>query len=305
MAETLTEVRLDRAVADTFPSAPLSQIREAIANGCILVNGRPVRKGLRVRSGDTIRITELMESSDIRVYPNSAVPLDVVWEDAQILALNKAAGMPVHPLDPREMDTLANGLIARYPELAGIGDDPLFPAILHRIDTGTSGLVLAARTQAAYDALREQFRTQTVKKEYVALAHGRVTRAGTLEDFLAHQPARPGKMMVLSDETDSHKKLRPMRAVTAFRPARVCGDFTLLDVTIFTGVTHQIRCQLANIGHPLVGDEFYGAPREPRLPNRHFLHALAATYEHPGTGTRVRHTAALPPDLNEFLALCG
>ncbi len=294
-------MRLDRVVALHSPTLPRALILEAIANGLIRVNGRRAAKGDKLREGDDLHIQPLAETSSQALLPNPDILLDLLYEDAELLAFNKPAGQPVHPLSADETDTLANGLLARYPELAEIGGDPLFPALLHRIDTDTSGLVLAARTPKAYTELRRQFREQTVTKIYTALVHGTASSGATLDHYLAHQQNQRGKMVVITDLAKA-RKANAFKAITRYDIQQKFAAHTLLRVTIHTGVTHQIRCQLAHAGFPLVGDKTYG-DQERRLPEmaRHFLHAASLTCRHPATGRKLNITAPLPPDLEEIL----
>jgi 23S rRNA pseudouridine1911/1915/1917 synthase len=290
--------RLDAAVRAQFPSSSAALVRRAIECGGIAVQGRAVGKGDKVRAGDVVVVTQLAETADLRVTPNPALPLSILFVDDDLVAVNKPAGMAVHPLRPEETDTLANALVARYPEIAALGDQPLLAGIAHRIDTDTSGLVLAARNAAAFAALRAQFAARQVRKTYVALASGFVKQDAELTHDLAHHPTQRGRMV---DARSLRVPERPMRAVTAFRVLRRVGDDTLLEVTIFTGVTHQIRCQLALIDHPLVGDTLYHGPALPKFP-RHFLHASAVEFTHPRSGAAMRIEAPLTPDLQAFLA---
>ena len=146
--------RLDRVVLGRCGTSTRSLVLDAIGQAKILLNGRPAGKGVKVREGDTVRVVELAEAADVKVLPQPELPLAVVYEDADLIAIDKPAGQPVHPLDFRETGTLLNALIGRHPELQAVGDEPLLPAVLHRIDGDTSGLVLAAKNAAAYANLR-------------------------------------------------------------------------------------------------------------------------------------------------------
>lgn len=284
-------LRLDTWIRARLPSVARAEIREAIADGRIDVVGRVADKGSKVRAGDIARIRELPEAGDPPVLPEPGAVLRIVHEDADLVALDKPAGQPVQPLRHGETGTLANALAARYPEMTGIGDDPRMPGILHRIDAATSGLVLAARRAGAWESLREQFRRQTVEKTYLAVVEDAVASAGTVESWLAHEPSRRGRMYVLP-EREAPGGQRPLRAVTAYRPLRREASRTLLEVTIFTGVTHQIRCQLAHIGHPIVGDAVYGR-RPPETGSRLLLHAWRMKLRHPA-GEDIRLEAPAP-----------
>ena len=292
--------RLDVFLAGRLPSSSRAFCREAVLAGRVSVNGKPCRnKGYKLRAGDTVSVEGLLELSDNRVQPDAAVQPDILFQDEALIAVNKPAGIPVQPLDCTERGTLMNGLVARFPELAGIGDAPLMAGALHRIDIWTSGLVLAARTPEAFDAMRRQFAGRAVEKTYLALVEGNVDEPGTLRHDLAHDPDVPRCRMV-DAATLAHPDRR-MAAVTEYRPLKQAGPWTLLEVTIRTGVTHQIRCQLALNGTPIVGDALYGKARLDTP--RHFLHAASVRFRHPVTGEACRLEAPLPPDFADFLGV--
>ncbi len=293
-------VRLDVALLHAFPNATRAFIREAVADGAVLVDGRRAAKGLKLRGGETICVKELLEADDNLVAPAGACPPSL-FEDAALLAFDKPAGVPVQPLTCRETGTLMNAVATRYPDcralgpvLTRLGESPLMAGALHRIDADTSGLVLVARTAEAFESLRAQFAAQTVRKTYLALVEGAVAVGGTLENDLVHDPTLPFCRMI-----DAHRnrltraqcaRLKPLRAVTQFRPlahTTVESEVrTLLEVTIFTGVTHQIRAQLALAGHHIVNDRLYGAFAVEGQTG-HCLHALAAAFRHPVSGNPV------------------
>ena len=291
-------LRLDAVVVAHFPATTRLLVQRAIAAGDVTVDGKATHKGAKVRAGMSVCAKKLPEANDLRVMPDATMALEILFEDADLAAANKPAGMDVHPLRPEEQGTLANALVARWPELADVGDQPLMAGVAHRIDGDTSGLVLAARNQASFQGIRAQFAAHTVRKEYVALVSGAMEKdTGRLENELVHQPWRRGRMV---DARRLKNPERPMHAVTEFRVACKVGKFTLLDVTIFTGVTHQIRCQLALAGHAIVGDTLYGGAAAEKFP-RHFLHASAIELRHPRTNDALRIEAPLTPDLRAFL----
>ena len=280
-------VRLDAALLVACPSTTRAFAKEAIAAGQVLVNGKCAAKGLKLKGGETIVIRELLEAADNRVKPDAGL-LSTVFEDATLLAFDKVAGQPVQPLSCRETGTLMNAVVARYPECLTIGDSPLMAGALHRIDADTSGLVLVARTQPAFENLRSQFSAQSVRKTYLALVEGAVAVGGTLEHDLIHDPTLPFCRMI--DSRKARCKVDPakaLHAVTQFKPIAHTTveneERTLLEVTIFTGVTHQIRAQLALAGLHIVNDRLYGAFAVEGQTG-HCLHALAAKFRHPLTG---------------------
>lgn len=284
--------RLDRQLLHLYPWLDRATVQELIDRGRILLNGQPARKGAKLAPGDVLECRDIPEPADLRLQPNPVLPLAVLFEDACVLALDKPAGQPTHPLRFTETNTLANALITRFPALADIGENRLFPALLHRLDTQTSGLVLAAKTPAAYANLRAQFRRFTVQKHYTALVHGRVEKPGVLETPLTHQTRTPCKMAVVRNP-DKVPKNDCFAAKTAWVPLETGREFSLLDVTIYTGVTHQIRCHLAAAGHPIAGDSLYGSPL---AAPRHWLHAARLICTHPVTGRSLDLACPLPAD---------
>ena len=289
---TGTGERLDRQTLRLFPWLDRTTAEELIATGHITLNSRPAKKGARLSSGDILDCRDIPEPADLRLLPNPGLPLHILFEDAAVLALDKPAGQPTHPLRATETNTLANALLSRFPELAGIGDDRLFPALLHRLDTQTSGLVLAAKTPVTYAHLRDQFRRFTVQKHYTALVHGTVDSPERLDAPLTHQTRSPCKMALVRNP-DKISPSDQFAATTSWVPLQTGPDYSLLDVTIFTGVTHQIRCHLAAAGHPILGDTLYGSTRSSP---RHWLHASRLIATHPATGRSLDLSCPLPPD---------
>lgn len=251
-------VRIDKYLNEIFPNTTRSFLSDAFAAKNILVNGRPVKKSEKLSSGATILIKELVEQSDRFVVPVEG-DLEIVFESSALIACNKPAGMDCHPITVGETGTLANALVARCPELAEVGDDPLMAGLLHRIDAGTSGLVVAAKDSATYDEIRKLFAERKVKKIYHAWVHGRVEAAGGVSGNMAHHNSFRGRMRCVYGPQPNGERL--MWAETFYKPVEYRANETLLEITIYTGVTHQIRCQLASIGHPIVGDTLYGSPR--------------------------------------------
>lgn len=301
ITNTESGVRLDAALLSACRSSSRAFVREAIRRGDVLVDGRAAPKGVKLKGGEKITVVRLLESADNLVKPNASVKPRVVFEDEALLAFDKPCALPVQPLSCEETMTLMNGVVARYPECAPLGDRPLMAGALHRIDADTSGLVLVARTAEAFENLRAQFSAQTVRKTYLALVEGAVAAGGTLENDLIHDPSLPFCRMIDYRNNrlcESEKaKTRPLHAVTRFMPVgRTCvenEERTLLEVTIYTGVTHQIRAQLAMAGMHIINDRLYGAFA---VENQigHCLHAYSAEFLHPITGERTIIETRLP-----------
>ena len=291
---------MDAALLRAFPSTTRAFARQAIEGGNVRVNGRAAVKGLKLRGGETLHIRELLEAADNRVLPAGNCP-NPIFEDDALLAFDKPSGQPVQPLSCRETGTLMNAVVSHYPECREIGDSPLMAGALHRIDADTSGLVIVARNAEAFYRLRAQFSNQTVKKTYLALVEGSVAAGGTLENDLAHDPTLPFCRMIDASQnrlTEAQRsRLKTLHAVTAFKPIgrTTAGneERTLLEVTIFTGVTHQIRAQLAMARMHIINDRLYGAFA---IENQqgHCLHALAAKFTHPISGEPVEIRTPFP-----------
>ena len=294
-------VRLDAALLSRFPTSTRAFCREACAAGHVLVNGHLALKGQKLPAGAQVLVTRLAEAADNRVAPDRSINVHCLFEDDTLLAFDKPPAQPVQPLTCHETGTLMNGVVARWPDVRGIGDQPLMAGALHRIDADTSGLVLVARTATAFENLRAQFAAQTVRKTYLALVEGAIAVGGTLENDLVHVPGLSYcKMTDISRArlTRDARQPTPLRAVTNFRPlARTTvanEERTLLEVTIYTGVTHQIRAQLALAGMHIINDRLYGAFAVENQVG-HCLHALAARFRHPVSGDETEIRTPFPP----------
>jgi 23S rRNA pseudouridine1911/1915/1917 synthase len=287
--------RLDKAVARLF-GVSRHRAMEWIAEGRVRVDGRRAPKGAPVSPGARIAVERPPPEQPV---PQPELPIRIVHADAHVVVADKPAGMPSHPLKPGEKGTAANALVGRFPELASVGPSPREGGLVHRLDTDTSGLLLAARTDAAHAHLRAQFASRTVEKGYLALVGGELHAGGEIALPLLHDPRDPRRMVAASDpEYAQQHGARP--AVTAFAPRERRGGFTLLEVEIATGVMHQIRAHLSFIGHPLAGDALYGGPELPGLA-RHFLHAARLGFAHPD-GSRPRYQIPLPDELQRVFS---
>ena len=296
-------IRLDAALLMRFPTVPRAFAREACEAGFVKVNGRTAPKGLKLRGGERIEVLRIDEATDNSPVPDRSVRPRCIFEDDALLAFDKPAGISVQPLTRRETGTLMNGVVARWPECIGVGDSPLMAGALHRIDSGTSGLVLVARNPESFSNLRSQFAAQTVKKTYLALVEGAGAFGGTLENDLVHMPGLGYCKMVdlkkarLSESERRSLADKALHAVTSYTPVGMTQveneERTLLEVTIYTGVTHQIRAQLALAGMHIVNDRLYGAFAVENMTG-HCLHALAASFVHPVSGSPCEIRTSLP-----------
>lgn len=276
---------------DVFLSACLRdftrrEIVEWIAAGKARINGRVSAKGALVRAEDTVTLT-----IPAILRPNPDLPVRILYVDAAIVVLDKPSGIPSVALRHDETDTVANFLLARFPEVATASPRPLEAGIVHRLDTATSGVLLTARTTQAYNILRERFSKHTVGKQYLVLVHGQLQQAGERRSLLTPTGSRGRRMRETTTGNGQD-------AQTFYTPVTQFPHHTLVQVTIPTGVRHQIRIHLATLGHPIVGDSVYGNPEEN---TRLCLHAETLSFLHPQTGAREHFTSPLPEDFQAVL----
>ncbi len=284
--------RADRCVAAQFPHAGRKSIAAYFADGRVRVKGRVVRKGVLLSAGTEVELIGTPSyGAQLRPRPQPELELDIVYQDAGILACNKPAGMATHPLTAAEKDSLANALVARFPECQGIGDDPREAGLLHRLDIGTSGVVLAARTPLVWQKVRASFAHAQVHKVYWALVAGAEVRDGSCDRPLLHR----GKRMVVAEA--GQRGSLPAR--TSWRVLASADGYSLLSCTASTGRMHQVRVHLAHAAQPIVGDGQYGGVKWPHPfsdSRGHFLHARSVELAHWQTDERWTIEAELPAD---------
>jgi 23S rRNA pseudouridine1911/1915/1917 synthase len=290
--------RLDLFLVRQMPDWSRSQISRLIREGLVTVGSSLAKKsGDVIESGELIRVTAQHQESNAAAED---LPLDIVYEDSDILVVNKAAGMVMHIGAGVTSGTLVNALISHIGLLSSIGGEQR-PGIVHRLDKMTSGLVIVARNDTAHRRLSDQFKSREVHKTYVALVHGRMaTDSGEITRPVGRDPRRRTRMKAGG--------IAAREALTKYRVLRRFNHFTLVEAMPQTGRTHQIRVHLASLGHPVVGDNTYGAPaklrfganEEPTLP-RTFLHAAKLAFAHPITGAPLEFEAPLPAELAAFL----
>ena len=303
-AEVLTEVvpdaldgeRVDRVVS-LLTGRSRSEVTELVRVGGVELDGVVVPAGkLRVAAGQVLLVRPGDAPGTALPEADAGVAVSVVYEDADILVVDKPAGMVVHPGAGREGGTLVSGLLARYPEVAAVGD-PTRPGIVHRLDRDTSGLLVVARTSVAYEQLVADLAARTVTRRYVALVWGVPDpRHGIVDAPIGRSPRQPMRQAVVADGRPARTRYA-VRAVYA-EPA----EMALLGLELETGRTHQIRVHLQAIGHPVVGDRDYGGERGRIRTHRMFLHAEHLAFVHPTTGAALSFDAPLPPDLASVLA---
>ncbi|HLT70653.1 MAG TPA: RluA family pseudouridine synthase [Acidimicrobiales bacterium] len=288
--------RLDRVVA-LVTGRSRSEAAELVDGGAVLVDGRPVTSRThRVAEGETLDITVPDAPEETAPQPDPAVPVPVVHEDDDLVVVDKPAGLVVHPGAGRHEGTLVNGLLARYPEIAGVGQ-PDRPGIVHRLDKGTSGLLLVARSPRAHEALVRMLAGRAVERRYRTLVWGAPSSATGVIDAPIGRSARDRTRMAV---TVTGKPARTRYEVV--RTYRDPVEVTELVCHLETGRTHQIRVHLGSIGHRVVGDRRYGGDRQSLPLDRPFLHAEHLALDHPVTGERLAFTSPLPADLAAVLA---
>ena len=278
--------RVDKYVAQEVPSLSRSRVKQLIDAGLLSVNGIMVKASHRLEEGDEL-VLRVPQVEEVHLVPEY-MPLRVVYEDNDLVVVDKTADLVVHPAPGHERGTLANALLARYPGLPV--DDEGRPGIVHRLDKDTSGLILVARNEEARRDLQGQFKAGQVDKVYLALVQGRVEpRSGIIDAPIGRDPRERKRMAVV--------RHGGRQSVTEYRVLEQLGDFALLEVRPRTGRTHQIRVHLAFIGHPVVGDMVYGYRKQRLSVKRQFLHAHRLGFRLPSSGQPMELESDLPADL--------
>ena len=288
--------RLDRFIVEALPELTRGAVQRLIEEGVVTVNGRPSKAAYKPRSGDVI-LARIPPPPPVETLAE-AIPLDIVYEDADLMVVNKPAGMVVHPAAGHDSGTLVNAVLAHCPELRGVGEE-MRSGIVHRLDKDTSGLILVAKNEAARENLQRQFKGRNVAKVYLALVEGYLTPPQGLIDVPIGRDKQQRKRMAAVAE--GRPSQTAYKAIEFFDAQPL--PYTLVEVRPRTGRTHQIRVHFAWMGFPLAGDRVYGRRRPKRaLPlQRHFLHAQSLTFRLPSDGREVTFTTPLPPDLANVL----
>ncbi|HET6976880.1 MAG TPA: RluA family pseudouridine synthase [Pyrinomonadaceae bacterium] len=294
--------RLDAYLASQIEGWSRARLQRLIENEDVLVNGKSSKPSYKLREHDEIEVELIAPATDAFVPEN--IPIEIVYEDDTLVVVNKPAGLVVHPATGNPSGTLANALAYHFQNLPG-GGAGVRPGLVHRLDRDTSGLLVVAKTESALENLSDQFRDRTVFKSYVALVHGRViSNSGKIDQPVGRDLGNRTRMAVVRSGRN---------ALTLYRVRQAYDRFTLLDVELKTGRTHQIRVHLAWLKHPVVGDETYGSGRDNTIQdarlrarvrslNRQFLHAEKLGFTHPKTGEWVKFESSLPEELAGLLA---
>jgi 23S rRNA pseudouridine1911/1915/1917 synthase len=303
--------RLDQFLVAKLADVSRARVQQLIEQGLVMVDGKTGKASLRLRGGEEIKVLGPAKVEPLRAIPEEIL-LDIVFEDGDLAVINKPAGMMVHAGagatdDARNRGTLVNALLHRFGQLSEVGGE-LRPGIVHRLDKETSGLIVVAKNDESHRKLAAQFAKRQVKKTYITLVHGWVrAEQGTVNKSISRDSVRRVRMTTRREggrEAITHYRVQ-RRIESSF------GKFTLLDVKIDTGRTHQIRVHLSSLGHPVVGDMTYGAPAQLKASSgaigleRNFLHAGALELQHPRTGETLAFARELPVELKEFLGRIG
>ncbi|MBN1368672.1 MAG: RluA family pseudouridine synthase [Dehalococcoidaceae bacterium] len=281
--------RLDVFVTENYPGLSRSRVRKLIDAGCVTVNAQPVKPGHRLEEGDivTMSIPEPAPSDLVA----QKMPLNIVYEDGDLMIVDKPAGLSVHPGAGHPDGTLVNALLGYCPDICG--GDVARPGIVHRLDKDTSGLIIVAKNPVSHQYLADQFKNREISKTYIALVKGRLMpEEGFIEAPIGRDRSHRKRMAISTQKSGRS-------ALTGYRVIRYYDKHTLLEVKPETGRTHQIRVHLAAIGHPIVGDNTYGAGSA--FLSRQFLHASRLVFRLPSSGMQIEFNSPLPPDLERAL----
>jgi len=286
----VSDIRLDKYLTRVLPEHSRAYLQKLIVQGDVLVNGQKARASRRLAEGDVVTV-QLPPSPGLPLP--EPIPLAVVYEDEDVLVIDKPAGLTTHPAPGHPDRTLVNAVLAHCPDLSKSGSDVMRPGIVHRLDKDTSGLIVIAKNDRARDYLVAQFKSRTVTKGYLVLVRGRLSpEQGMIEAPIGRDPHRRRRMAIVDEGK---------QATTMYRVREYLGDHTLVEVKPVTGRTHQIRVHLSAIGYPVVGDTTYGV-RSPHL-DRQFIHAYRLGFRLPSTGEYREVTSPLPADLEKALEL--
>ena len=288
LSAEVDEERLDVFIARRVEGVTRSRAQKLIDDGFVEVDGETKRASYRLSVGERVSVS-VPEARESEARPE-AIALDVIYEDADIIAINKPAGMTVHPAPGHPTSTLVNAILAHCEDLSGVGG-VLRPGIVHRLDRDTSGVILVAKNDQAHNALAKQLKERTVEKTYLALVEGTPKpMQGVIDAPIARDPRNRQRMAVVEGGRES---------VTSYSVVERFSGYSLVEARPKTGRTHQIRVHLAAIGHPILGDRVYGKPSN--LVGRQFLHAARIAFLHPRTGRRMELEAKLAEDLEAAL----
>lgn len=288
---TGADQRLDLFLADKIKGLSRSRIQKLIEAGNVTINGQILKSSHKLKIGESVKL-EYDLTRPKKIQPEN-IPVDIIYMDSQIIVIDKNSGMVVHPGAGVREGTLAHALLYHFPDLVGVGPEER-PGIVHRLDKETSGVMVLARSQNAYQSLKRQFKKREVEKLYIGLVWGRTPKEEGIITWGVGRHPKHGERI-------SIKTRKPRSAETRYSILKKGEEFTLLEIRPITGRTHQIRVHLAAAGHPLVGDRKYGRKKGKIRGLRLFLHASRLRLTHPETGEKVEFFSPLPSDLKDFL----
>lgn len=292
-----TGERLDRALTEALPDLSRMQWQRLIREGHVTVDGERAKPSYRIAGGEAL-VADIPEVVEAEVAAEN-IPLDIRYEDSDLIVVNKPPGMVVHPSFGHTGGTLVNALLAHCPDLEGVGGERR-PGIVHRLDKDTSGLIIAAKHDQALWFLQNQFKQRSVTKVYLALVNGSLQPPEAIIDAPIGRDPRHRQKMAVVASADGRGEPRP--AQTAFRALTYYQDYTYVECRPRTGRKHQIRVHMAYIGFPIVGDPIYGRRKDKLGLKRHFLHAAELTFRRPSDGEELHMVSELPEDLSGVLA---
>ena len=286
------QMRLDKYLAEQFPEQTRSYLQKLIKEGQVMVNGKTVKSGYQLSKGDEVSVT-IPEPKELDVEPQK-MDLDIVYEDEDVILINKPKGMVVHPAPGHTTDTLVNGLLYHCKDnLSGI-NGVARPGIVHRIDRDTTGILIVCKNDMSHNSIAAQLKEHSINRRYRALVHGNLKEdTGTVEGPIGRHPVDRKKMAI------NERNGKP--AVTHYTVLERFGNYTLIECKLETGRTHQIRVHMTSIGHPLVGDEVYGPAKCPFKLQGQCLHAMVLGFVHPRTGEYMEFSADLPEYFEDLL----
>lgn len=283
--------RIDKYITESLEDVSRSQVQLWIGDGLVTVNGSATKANAKLSEGDVV-VLEIPEPAAVEIAAED-IPLEVVYEDSDVIVVNKPRGLVVHPAPGHLSGTLVNALMYHCKDLSGINGE-LRPGIVHRIDKDTSGLLMAAKNDRAHASLAAQLKEHSVNRRYIALVHGHLSHdQGTIDAPIGRDP-HDRKMYTVTERNSKH-------ALTHFTVTERINDYTLLELKLETGRTHQIRVHMKFIGHPLVGDPVYGRNKGIKMQGQ-ALHAAVLGFVHPTSGEYMEFTAPLPQDMEDVLA---
>lgn len=286
------QMRLDKYLTEQFPEQTRSYLQKLIKEGSVLVNGKTVKSGYQLSAGEEVAVT-IPEPEELDVLPVK-MDLEIVYEDEDVILINKPKGMVVHPAPGHTTDTLVNGLLYHCNgNLSGI-NGVARPGIVHRIDRDTTGILIVCKNDLFHNSIAAQLKEHSITRKYRALVHGNIkTDQGTVEGSIGRHPVDRKKMAI------NERNGKP--AVTHYQVLERFGNYTLIECVLETGRTHQIRVHMSSIGHPLVGDEVYGPAKCPFKLQGQCLHAMVLGFVHPRTGAYLEFSAELPEYFQKLL----